>query len=382
MNKPDYNGGSIVNLVSSISKAIGSSSKYKSLKLLNPSEISGSKNIVLMIIDGLGFDFLMKHGKNSIFNQNLRGKITSTFPSSTSAAMTAFYTGLAPQEHGMTGWEMYSKEFSATILPLPYYPKLKWGYKLGNLRDIKTLFNLPSVIEKSKIRSHLVIGDHIINSDFSKVMSKKRKGFSTLNGFLLQIRKAININNKKKFIFSYYSVHDSMAHKYGPDNKRVLKHFKELDQKLTRFINSLEGTNTTIVITADHGQIRVDKSNIINLKNHQKLRDCLTMPLTGEHRFAYCYVKPEKEKEFLRYIKIKLKKYCEVYKSSDLLKKGYFGLFKAHENFKDRIGDYTLIMKKNYAIYDQRPKNKPDHVGDHGGLSDEELYVPLIVIKK
>jgi hypothetical protein len=150
------------------------------------------------------------------------------------------------------------------------------------------------------------------------------------------------------------------------------------------FVNSLKGTDTTLIITADHGIINTPKNKIINMKNHPKLKETLSMPLSGEHRFAYCYVKPSKERDFLKYVKTKLKKYCEVHKSEDLLKKNYFGLFTPHKNFIDRIGDYTLIMKDNYSLYDnpEYQKEKHYHIGEHGGLSKEELYVPLIVIKK
>lgn len=382
MNKPDYSGKGTLNLISSVSKAIGINSKYKESNFIKSKDIKKYKNIILLIVDGLGYNFLMRYGKDSIFNNHLEAKMTTTFPSSTSAAMTSFYTGISPQEHGMPGWEMYSKEFSTTILPLPYCPKFKWGINLNEIKKLQEVFTLPSITEKSKINSEFIIGDHLIDSDISKLMSKKRKGYNTINGLFMQIKKSINSSNRRKFIFSYYSDHDSLSHKYGTNHKNVLSNFNEFSNKLNKFITSLKGTNTILIITADHGQSDVKVSNRIWLKNHPKMKDCLSMPLTGEHRFAYCYIKPNKEKEFVEYVKTKLKRYCTIHKSKDLLKKNYFGLFKPHNDFKDRIGDYVLIMKDGYGIYDQRFNTRAPHKGDHGGLSDDELYVPLIVIKK
>ncbi len=64
------------------------------------------------------------------------------------------------------------------------------------------------------------------------------------------------------------------------------------------------------------------------------------------------------------------------------ISKNHFGLFESNENLKDRIGDYILIFKKNYYMRDKlkgEGKRIPK-LGYHGGLSKEEMLVPLILI--
>src|SRR3989344_9707031 len=117
--KPDYEN-STLNLVASIQYYLGKKPKYKPLKNIDLSKIKDSRNIIFLVIDGLGYEFLMKYGQGTILNKNIKGKITSTFPTSTSAAMTALSTGLSPQEIGMSGWYMYLKEFGSQIISLPY----------------------------------------------------------------------------------------------------------------------------------------------------------------------------------------------------------------------------------------------------------------------
>jgi hypothetical protein len=70
-----------------------------------------------------------------------------------------------------------------------------------------------------------------------------------------------------------------------------------------------------------------------------------------------------------------------LYKSEDLIKENYFGLYEPNPKLRDRVGDYTLIMKDNYIMKDLvLGEDRRIFIGNHGGLSDEELYVPLIVI--
>ncbi|MEK7627047.1 MAG: alkaline phosphatase family protein, partial [Patescibacteria group bacterium] len=124
----------------------------------------------------------------------------------------------------------------------------------------------------------------------------------------------------------------------GTDSQGAKKHFIELDKKVKSFAKSLKNKNTAIIISADHGLIDTkEKNKIIELKNHPRFVETLAMPLSGEPRVVYCYVRPQKVKEF--------KNACKIYKSNDLVKSNYFGLFKPNEKLKDRIGDYVLIMK-------------------------------------
>ena len=123
MHKPDYTGGGLINLVASIESALGKTPKYQPLRHLDLSGLKGSRNIVLMIMDGLGYDFVMRHGKGTVLHEHLKGKMTSVFPSSTSAAIPTIFTGLSPQEHGMTGWFMYLREFDCQV-PCPMFSDL------------------------------------------------------------------------------------------------------------------------------------------------------------------------------------------------------------------------------------------------------------------
>ena len=55
----------------------------------------------------------------------------------------------------------------------------------------------------------------------------------------------------------------------------------------------------------------------------------------------------------------------------------------ANVELKDRVGDYALVMKGNHTIKDWLPRERPfQFIGAHGGLSDDEMYVPLIVVQR
>ncbi len=380
---PDYKGGSIVNLMSSIAKSLGVKNPYPLLKILHPKKLKNVKNITLLIIDGMGFEYLEKK-KKSILKDNLVGSMTSVFLPTTACAIPTFLTGVAPQQHAFTGWFMYLKEIGIVSKILPFTPKIGGPAFSKQGVEMKNIFREEAFSNKIKIKNFIINHKEIAYSDFSKVTSKKAKilAYKTLNGFFMQIKKAIKSSNRRKYIYSYWPEFDTINHKYGTDHKKTSKHFIEIEKKLVNFIKSIKDTNTLLIITADHGFKNTPFEKVIRLEDHPKMEECLVLPLCGEGRVAYCYVHPRKTRQFENYVKKKMNKYCHIFKSKDLIDKKYFGMFKPNPKLLDRVGDYILVFKKDHYITDKIKKGmKQDlNVGHHGGVSKQEMIVPLVLI--
>mgnify|MGYP000501206451 CR=1 FL=1 len=359
MHPPNYKDGSLINLMSSLGSALGAKMTYKPLKILPPHELKDSTNIVLMVIDGLGYDYIKTDGQGSTFEKHMNGPIHSLFPSVTSAAIPLFLTGLDPQEHQITGWHMFLKEFGSVINSLPYQLKVS-HFPLEHIKDISLVFNLKPFFNRIKVQSYVITYEDIVDSALSIATAgkAKRHGYKTLKGYFANIKKILKKNKKKTFIYAYWPKYDSIAHHHGLKSKQLHGHFKQLDKGLESFLKSIKGTHTTVIVTSDHGMIDVPRSRRIDVNKHPVLAETLAVPLCGDFRYAYCYVKPDKTKQFEQYVRTTLKHCCTLHKSTDLVKKKYFGLFKPSKRFLDRIGDYTLIMKDNYAIYDFLPHEK------------------------
>jgi predicted AlkP superfamily pyrophosphatase or phosphodiesterase len=380
---PNYKNGSIVNLMSSIAESFGGKTIYNPLKILPPEKLD-SKNIILLVIDGMGFHYLNNKGKNTILNDFVLGPITSVFLPTTAAAITSFLTGVAPQQHAFTGWYMNLKEVGVVSKILPFSPRVGGDSFSEYGIDINKILNCEGFFSKIKVKSFVISPKRIADSDFTKAVSKKaeRKGYKNLNDMFRQIKRAINSSNRRKYVYAYWSELDSLNHEHGVESKKAEKHYNELDKKLRDFIRVIKKTDTTLIITADHGFVNTPQNRIIDIEDHPKLKECLTLPLCGEGRTVYCYVHPSKARDFEKYVRTKLKKYCWIYKSEDLIKKNYFGLFNPSSKLFDRVGDYILVCKENYIIKDFiKEDKKHPHIGHHGGVSKEEMFVPLIVIR-
>jgi predicted AlkP superfamily pyrophosphatase or phosphodiesterase len=248
---------------------------------------------------------------------------------------------------------------------------------------IEKIFDETAFTRKIKTRNFTLTPDFLSKSDFTRHVSENSKivPFTSMNNLFLKVKKTIKNNSGKKYIFAYWPNFDHYAHEKGIGSKKAEKHLRELNKKIELLVRSIKGSNSTLIITADHGLLDVPKDRIIRLEHHPRLKECLAMSPCGEGRVAYFYVRPTKVKEFEKYFKDKLSRYCDLYKSEDIIKKGYFGLFEPNPKLFDRIGDYVLIMKENYLFKDEIEENPNRFIGHHGGVSKEEMLVPLIVIK-
>ncbi len=94
---PNYEN-SILNLINSILHYYHVETKYNGIDILDKRLEKEYKNIVLIILDGMGENILNTISPNGFFKKHQERKITSVYPSTTTAAMTTYYSGKPPVE--------------------------------------------------------------------------------------------------------------------------------------------------------------------------------------------------------------------------------------------------------------------------------------------
>jgi arylsulfatase A-like enzyme len=383
MSQPDYLGGSIVNLMASLILGLGGAPHdYMSLRALKPERLQRYRNIVLLVIDGLGNQYLTRAAAGSTLRAHLQGRITSVFPTTTATAITTFYTGLAPQQHGLTGWHSWFKELGCVLKVLPMRPRYG-GASLGDVGiDATRLFGHVPVFDRISANSHVIAPQHIAHSDFNLAHRGRAevRDYQTLEQMFEQVTRAVSTARERSYVYAYWPDLDRIAHEHGSSSDEANSHLAELDAGFARFLGRINGSDTLVIVTADHGIIDTAKECVIELEDHPGLAETLVLPLCGEPRVAYCYVQPDRRHDFERYVSHELAPYAALWPSRELVERNYFGLGISHPRLHERVGDYTLIMKDNFVIKDWLfAEQRYSQVGVHGGLSEQELYVPLIV---
>lgn len=379
---PDYQGGCILNLMASIESACGGNPPYLPLRALPPEEIAGARNLILLIIDGLGHERLISGCAGGALHRHLRAKITSVFPSTTATAITTFLTGLAPQQHGLTGWFTYFREIGSVAAVLPFRPRHGGrSYRDAGI-EVNALMGHTPFFDKIAVPSYVVSPEWIVHSDFNAAHSGRaqRRGYDTLDAMFQSIAGIVRESPERKYVYAYYPGLDTLAHEYGIGSPRATTLLSRLDEAFERFLVEIGGSESTVIVSADHGFIDASPGSQIELDDHPSLAETLLLPLCGEPRAAYCYVHPDKAEQFETYVRNELSAQIGLFKSRQLVEEGWFGPGDPHPRLLDRVGHYTLVMRENYAIKDWLTgERRYTHIGLHGGVSEAEMYVPLII---
>lgn len=382
---PDYRDGSIVNLMQSIVAGLGNGAHdgpYAPLSLAPAEIFDKGRKVVLFVIDGLGYEYLLHVCSDGALHDHLRGRMTSVFPSTTATAITTFLTGNAPQQHALTGWYMWFKEIGLVAAPLPFTSRAGGVSLASSGVDAHRLFASRPLADVLDTRCFIVQRRDLTDSSYTNAFRGKAevRGYRSLTGFFDVVREIVS-SNEACFVYAYWPQLDAMCHGFGADHERSREHLRQIDARFAAFLEAVGGTDTTVVLTADHGFVDTTDETRLNLEDHPRLADTLVLPLCGESRAAYCYVDPAKRGLFEAYVADELADFCVAVENHELLAGGYFGLGEPHPRLAERIGHYALLMKENFVLRDHLmgEGERPVHVGVHGGTSSAEMYVPLVI---
>jgi hypothetical protein len=157
--------------------------------------------------------------------------------------------------------------------------------------------------------------------------------------------------------------------------------FRRFDEGFARLLSAVAGYDVTILVCADHGFVDADPGQRVEVDDHPFLEATLARPLCGEQRVAYAYIQPDKREAFEAYLRNELAERVTLVESRHAIEAGWFGPGEPHPKLAARVGDYILLMQGRGTIKDWMPGEKRyTLVGVHGGVSEQEMLVPLMVV--
>ncbi|MCG5530850.1 alkaline phosphatase family protein [Halorhodospira halochloris] len=387
-SKPCYAGGGLVNLMASLGQAFDVPSRhYNPLVFAGAGDLATrlcqARTVVLWVVDGLGDSDL----RNPVAGALARDRLTaldSVFPATTAAAITTFMTGMAPREHAVTGWFVYLHELGAVTAWLPFGPRVGKGQWARLLPESVELLKRESLFDRMRADAHLIQPKWLINTPYSKATRGRQTrchGINSLSGLVKRIGSIARSRSRsrRRFVYAYWPDLDSLRHRHGVNSPQAQAEFEHIEAAYRRLLGILAGTDSLLLVTADHGLVDTGEDAIIKLEDHPDLAAMLALPLCGEPRAAYAYLRPGTEADFDTYVSEHLGDVCAALPSADMLASGWFGPGPEHPQLRRRIGDRVLLPASGWVIKDRLPGEEQfNQIGVHGGGSYAERQVPLI----
>jgi hypothetical protein len=188
-------------------------------------------------------------------------------------------------------------------------------------------------------------------------------------------KKAVSVPSSLTYL--YFPELDQLAHRYGSDSKQWLNAIEELDAELVKFARLIP-TTAGVILTADHGVIDVESDRHIYLDEYECFSDL--EQIGGDPRVSYLYFQDGTDLEIkLGEIAEAIGNTCDVVTVSDLITAGW--LSKLSEQATRVAPDLVLLPKADRVAYHRGFARARSllMIGQHGGMTQAEWEVPLIV---
>ncbi len=329
-----------------------------------------ARRVCLLLVDGLGDLLLAEHAALAPTLTGLRhATVQVPFPSSTPTSLATLSTGEDPGGHGVVGvttlvdgeplttltWQSGDEPASAAPTALQARPTLFERVTAAGLPAVQVTLR---AFEGSGFTEAIWRG-----SDFRGLRRGDRLADSVLDAVAPM---------EAGFVLGYTPALDSVGHRYGAGSGPWCEQLEEVDA-LVRDVRDRLPTGTLLLVTGDHGMLTPTDRLDLDVRT-DLLRDVDVV--TGEPRAVHLHsARPEAVADRWR---AELAGRATVALRNEALAQQWFG--PVRPELVARLGDVIVRCGPDLAVV--RTRTEPllaALVGMHGGVTDAEAYVPLLL---
>ena len=395
---PDYSGRGLLNLAATVLDVLGlrRADDPPPLAGLEARLRDGVRNVVVVLADGLGWDQLHRLSEQGDvpFIAGLMGgasgaqllEATTVFPSTTTAAITTMNTARTPQEHGNIAYFTWLEEFGAVAQMLRWGPGVnRRGSFFDDPRnDPRAHVKVPSIHARARQRGArtYVVEPEIFRAE---AMTRMHAAEAEFRGYLLPSTMSVRLGElldgrpwgvAPGYVYAYWAGVDTSAHWHGPGSREEAAEAAGLDLALSRTFSRPGRGDTLVVLTADHGHARVDPARLIDLEADAELRAMLRNPLAGEPRCVFIHT--DRPAEVKRHLDERYPRALAVFDRDELVEAGMFGRGDP-TLVRKRVGEICAFVRADRGATIVRVDGQVVlHRGSHGGMSADEMRIPVI----
>lgn len=339
--------------------------------------IDPARAVVLFVVDGLGMANIERargYLRNLYSARNLCLAET-VFPSTTASALATLVTGTLPGNHGILGYRVWNPEREDVVNQLSGLTHA--DVTSGWLRS-------PSLVDSQASGEHpvVVVGNsRFAGSELTRMLYGRARYISarTMADKANVVERLLG-DGFAGVALVYVSELDEAAHKTGCDSPQWEALADELDSSLGALASRLRATEVRLIVTADHGVVDVPATRHIDFGCPEQLIGLRA--IAGEPRCVQLYLEKGATAEDVIARWRKTLSNPDVFFMSGAEVTAKHWANNCEERARSRRADVYVYAPPGYAFYDEREPLAASRamVGQHGGLTQEELSIPLKVL--
>jgi hypothetical protein len=322
----------------------------------------------------------------------VQGQMTSVFPSTTVAALSSLWTGVAPAGHGLMGLNIFFPEYAALgnmIGFSPYFGRYPDALLEAGLKA-ETFLEAPGFAEqlgKAGIPVHSFKGYEIVDSGLSQMHDRgvaEQHSVLSLADMLLAVRALLEEKAAEPLVaMAYWPLIDTLSHFRDWQSAAVTAElqaiFNQIQQLLFTPLSHQAREGTVFLLFADHGQTSSPSMQHLIIEQYPEFRQMLLMQPAGDSRTAYLYARQGQQQALIDYLDTHLSHVMAALPAADALAAGLLGPPPHASKTAERIGDVIAIMRYGHMLVPQVHREFLSRfISMHGGLTADEMQVPFL----
>lgn len=386
---PAWDGGSIANLAASVLAAFGVEPPSPPLRLdlLPPDALDAPGGVALLVLDALGFGQLQAALAAGCAPNLARlaestpggpRRLTSVFPSTTTAALNSLATALPPAAHGILGHMLWLEEIGAVVNMLTFRPV---GSRVAlSERVVRRVATVYERLREVGVTSWVITDGAFEGTPFTNLLQEggRFRGYRSLSQLGYQLSQALaDSRGERAFYALYWPALDTLSHDHGPDavdrpSPACALEMEFIDLMVGKVAAVCRQGGCALAVVADHGQTRLEPARAFCVDG--TLRAALRRHPGGGRRAMY--LSAGNPAALLADGPLAAATQAVV-PMDEAVAAGWFGGPCA--GVRSRLGDVLALARPGgQLLYDYGPGIRL-HAGCHAGLSEDEMYVPLLV---
>jgi hypothetical protein len=343
------------------------------------------RGIVVLVLDGLGQRLLTRHAELAPTLSSLPGTVLDApFPTTTATSLTSLGTGRPPGQHGVVGYSLVPAGTDRRLVTLT------WSWDRQDLdldaRDEVVPEQLqPHDTAFDEARRRGVDVTTVLRPEFTTsglTRAGLRGGRSVeAAGLEATLEAAVTAASvpRPTLVYAHHGDLDTTGHLLGPSTAAWCDELVRVDEALTELRQRLPD-DVAVVVTADHGMVTIPPDGFVELADEPALLDGVRV-LVGDGRARQLHTIPGAADDVLDAWRDHVDGRAAVVHRDRAFAEGWFGP-QPDDRVVPSVGDVVVAATAPGVSWVHRDIDPFGGrlPGMHGGLTDDEVEVPALVL--
>ncbi|PRW63212.1 alkaline phosphatase family protein [Actinopolyspora mortivallis] len=337
----------------------------------------------VLLVDGLGWRLLREHATDAPLLASLDTGTPGAagFPTTTATSITSLGTGCPSGSHGIVGYS-FAEPGGGLLRPLSWTGKDGSGAGGSLLERWPPEEVQPNDPVPERARAHGVDTRIVVPAEFggtgltrAALRGGTFRGIRALGDLAAEMSAALTAPSPV-LCYGYHGQLDMLGHVHGPGSLPWRMQLRQVDTLVRSLVERLP-RGAVLLVVADHGMVDVVPELSLDIDAEPELLSGVRL-VGGEARVRHVYTEPGATERVRATWAERLGTDGLVVTAEEAVAAGWFGA-RPTDEVRARVGDVIALARHNGMVRSRSEPNEAALLGQHGSLTAEEQYVPMLL---